>query len=173
MPTARELAAEEVVNGTIYVIAGGAFGDGFVMNLKTDGSYGWTKRFGGAGTDLARKVWLDNFGNIVVAGFFARGGGSTVNFAEDWGLSDVKTSKGSDEVFLMGLYPNGSYGWTKRIGGTAEDSLSGMCIDSNDNIYLVGFFLSPTVNFAEDWGGTDIKALAGLSDTFVTKIARQ
>jgi len=157
----------------VKVYAGGAFGDGFVMNLKTDGSYGWTKRFGGAGTDLARKVWLDNFGNIVVAGFFARGGGSTVNFAEDWGLSDVKTSKGSDEVFLMGLYPNGSYGWTKRIGGTAEDSLSGMCIDSNDNIYLVGFFLSPTVNFAEDWGGTDIKALAGLSDTFVTKIARQ
>ena len=73
---------------------GGA--DAFVTLVLADGSYGWTYRFGGTGTEEALDLAFDGNQNLYVAGRFA----STVNFALEWGGSDSKTPVNASDAFL-------------------------------------------------------------------------
>jgi hypothetical protein len=137
----------------------------FVTRINADGTYGWTKRIGG---NYGFGVSVDSSGNIYVTGFF-NGGGGTVDFAADFGGSDGKISAGSNDIFVTRINANGTYGWTKRMGGTSSDESLGVSIDANGNVYVVGYFQG-TVNFAADFGGSDSKTSAGVQDIFVTRI---
>jgi hypothetical protein len=133
--------------------------DGFVMKIASDGSYCWTKRIGSANEDDCFAVCVDPDDNVYVAGTIR---GSN-NFAEDWGENDHKTAQGG---FVTKIAANGDYGWTCIIG----DHISSICTDANGNVYLAGTF-EGSVNFAANWGGTDIKeSAANKSDVYVTKI---
>jgi hypothetical protein len=94
----------------------------------------------------------------------------TVNFAEDWGGSDTKTSARDYDIFITKINVDGTYGWTRRMGGTDGCSAYSICTDAAGNVYVAGYFQSSSVNFAEDWGGSDTKTNAGYWDIFVTKI---
>jgi len=139
--------------------------DIFVTRINADGSYGWTKRIGGANTDIGQAIYTDTNGNIYVTGRFE----GTVDFAEDWTSSDSKTSAGSADIFITKINADGSYGWTKRLGGINGDVGLAVCTDTGGNVYAAGVFRS-TVDFAEDWTSSDSKTSAGNADIFITKI---
>jgi hypothetical protein len=129
-------------------------------------TYRWTHRIGGPGTDMPSGVCTDTSGNVYVAGFFE----GTVNFAEDWGESGTKTSTVfSRDIFVTKIGPKGNYLWTHRMGGESDDYATAICTDSDGNVYVAGAF-EGTVNFADDWSGTETKTSEGLTDMFVTKI---
>ncbi len=108
----------------------------------------------------------DKNGNIYVVGHFW----NTVNFAEHFNLTDSKTSSGSYDAFITKISSDGTYCWTKRIGGTSSDTIYKLYFDSSDNVYVLGYFRN-TVNFKADWGGaSDSKTSNGLNDIFITKI---
>ncbi|MBN2080418.1 MAG: hypothetical protein JW838_15715 [Spirochaetes bacterium] len=139
-----------------------------------DMAYSWTKTFGGVHDEHGRGVTIDNIGNIYVTGYFR--GPSPVNFAADWGGTDIKTPVTEDRpyAFITKINSNGSYGWTRMIGNGAVDgdyNDGGHCVstDSNGNVYVSGNFRE-TVNFAEDWGGSDFKTASGYSGAFLMKI---
>jgi hypothetical protein len=134
-----------------------------IMKINSDGSYGWAKRIGGTGSDMARGITTDSLNNIYITGFF----NGTVNFNTDGG-TDNKVSSGGNDVFITKLNSDGSYGWTKKFGGSAADIGFGIATDGLNNIYTAGSF-SSTVNFNTD-GGTDSKTSAGLTDIFVSKL---
>jgi hypothetical protein len=120
---------------------------------------------GGSGWDEACSVCTDADGNVYVAGNFE----GSVNFAADWGGSDVKNSAGECDVFVTKIDSSGSYSWTRRMGGSVVDKNWALCTDAQANVYVAGYFYG-SVNFAADWGGSDVKNSAGACDIFITKI---
>jgi predicted outer membrane repeat protein len=144
-----------------------AYNDAFVTKIGPDGGYCWTHVMGGTDMDEASDVVADPAGNVYVTGIFD----NTVNFDADWALTDEKTTAGYEDIFVTKIDPSGSYCWTRRMGGNDRfDEPWSMCTDTVGNIYVVGSFQSSSVDFAEDWGGSDPKTNAGSPDGFVTKI---
>jgi hypothetical protein len=140
--------------------------DVFLTRINSDGSYGWTKRMGGSWTDMGTGISTDSSGNVYITGYFR----DTVDFGQDFGTTDPKTSAGLDDIFLTRINSDGSYGWTKRMGGTGVDWGFYITMDSSGNVYITGYF-QDTVDFGQDFGWiVDPKTSAGSYDVFLTKI---
>jgi len=142
--------------------------DIFITKSNANGSYGWTKRIpsSAAGAFYNYKIATDSTGVVYVAGAFE----GTVNFAEDWGGTDEKVSAGSTDGFLTKINSDGTYGWTKQIGGTTADSITGIAVDSSNALTLSGTFTG-TVTFDTDFGTTDWeRTSAGQEDVFVARV---
>ena len=136
--------------------------DVFLTRIDSDGSYGWTKSIGGTGEDVGVSVTVDDSGNINLTGAFSE----TVDFDPGVG-TDSHTSAGSFDIFLMMINPDGSYGWTKTMGGTDGEAGHYVAADSSDNVYITGSFRG-TADF-DPGVGTDPRTSAGLGDIFLTK----
>ncbi|MFH1421638.1 MAG: SBBP repeat-containing protein, partial [Planctomycetota bacterium] len=140
--------------------------DVFVVKLTPDGNYEWTYTIGGVQSDGAYAICSHSSGSIYVTGFFS----DTVDFGADWGIEDTRTSSGSWDVFVTKIDPGGYYCWSRAIGGTGADIPWSIVTDENDNVYVAGYF-EDSVNFANDWNGSEIKTSAGSYDAFITKIS--
>ena len=142
----------------------------FITKMLSGGGYGWTRIIPTGNNDNAvsiEKIALDAGDNVYVTGRLL---GSNVNFAADWGGSDIKSSSGDNDFFIMKINANGTYGWTRLIGGADNDWGKDIAIDRAGNIYLMGAFCSPSINFAAAWGGSDVKTLVSGYDVSITKI---
>jgi hypothetical protein len=139
--------------------------DIFITRINADGTYSWTRRMGGAFYDRGYGIATDSSGNINVTGLFA----GIVDFGADFGTTDTKTAQGNDDIFITRINANGTYGWTRRMGGTSDDACYGIITDSPGNVYVTGDFRQ-TVNFGADFGTTDIKTAHGAGDAFITRI---
>jgi hypothetical protein len=151
--------------GTTDIKTSAGSWDIFVTKINSNGSYGWTKIMGGTLGDAGNGIATDSSGNVYITGGF----GSTVNFGLDFGTTDIKTSAGSADIFVTKINANGTYGWTKIMGGTTGEAGDGIATDSSGNVYVTGGFQG-TVNFGLDFGTTDIKTSAGVYAIYVIKI---
>jgi len=137
--------------------------DIFVTKINSDGTYGYTKTFGGTGYDLGNSLALDSSNNVYISGTFY----DTVDF-DFTGGTDNHTSNGSWDVFVTKINADGTYGYTKTFGGTGVDWSEALALDSSKNIYVTGGFEAIVdFNFT---GGTDNYTSNGVEDIFVTKI---
>ncbi len=139
--------------------------DIFITKIDSNGTYGWTKIMGGTLDVVGFAITTDSSGNVYVTGCFS----GTVNFGLDFGTTDIKTFAGYLDIYVTKINTNGTYGWTKIIGGTGRDIGNAITTDSSGNVYVTGYFQG-TVNFGLDFGTTDIKTSAGVEDIFITKI---
>ncbi|MGW8185212.1 MAG: Ig-like domain-containing protein [Candidatus Moraniibacteriota bacterium] len=110
----------------------------------------------------AYSVITDSIGNVITTGFFR----DTVNF-DDTGGTDEYTDVGNSDIFITKYNVDGSYDWTRVIGGTGDDYGFNVSTDSNNNVYVAGSF-SATADF-DGTSGTDVHTAIGLSDIFITK----
>lgn len=141
--------------------------DAFIMKINHDSSYGWTKVIGSSFGDIGRAVAIDKDNNIIFVGEF----GGTVNFREDWGGTDTRTSQGSSDVFILKIMSDGSYGWVKVFGGNNPDEVTSVTTDNDNNIYLTGGFCSDSINFRLDWGGnSENRNNNGVEDLYILKL---
>jgi len=136
-------------------------GDIYVMKVNSNGSYGWTKTFGGAGFDICWDLELDDLGNIYITGNFE----GTVNFNFTGG-TDNHTSNGSNDLFLTKIYSDESYGWTKTLGSDSWESSYEISIDEFSNLYIAGYFRN-TVDFDPGVGVTS-KTISSFHEGFVS-----
>ncbi len=120
---------------------------------------------GGAGIDRADAIAVDGAGNIYLGGSFEQ----TVNFAAGFGGSDSKISAGSTDIFITKINQDGTYGWTRRIGGGDDDQGLGITLNQTGTLYMTGAFAG-NVNFGSDFGKSNYKNSAGIVDAFLTKI---
>jgi hypothetical protein len=118
----------------------------------------WSRHFAGTviGVDSAMPLSIkeDHNGNVVVVGYFY----GTVNFG-----GGPLTSAGNEDIFVAKYDSTGTFQWAQRFGSLTTDEATGVAIDSNDNIVVVGLF-GGTVNF----GGVSLTS-AGNEDIFVAK----
>lgn len=140
--------------------------DIFIAKYNSDGSYAWTRTFGGTTDDIALGVAATSSA-VYVTGTFT---GSNVDF-DATGGTDLKTSNGGTDIFITKYNSDGSYGWTRTVGGASADSGNSVAIDTTTgNVYGVGSFQGATVDF-DGTAGTDNKSSAGGSDIFITRYA--
>ena len=91
--------------------------DEFITKVNSDGTYGWTKTIGNIGYNRGiQSVKTDLSNNIYVTGLF----GGTIDF-DFTGGTDNRTSNGGDDIFLTKINSDGTYGYTKIIGGTGNE----------------------------------------------------
>jgi hypothetical protein len=136
----------------------------FLTRYNTNGSYAWTKIFGGSsnGGSYGSGVTTDASGNIYLAGQF----GGTVIF-DGVGGSDSQTAAGAGSAFLTKYNANGSYAYTRTFDAGFGNAFGYSVItDTSGNIYLAGNF-SGTVIF-DGVGGSDSQTGVG-NDAFLTR----
>jgi hypothetical protein len=110
----------------------------FVVKLSRDGSdLEYSAYLGGSGDDIGRSITVDATGDIYLTG-------STTS--EDFPATTLaqKPAESEVDVFVIKLSVSGSairYG--RVIGGSADDSGSGIAVDNVGNAYVVGATASP------------------------------
>ncbi len=142
--------------------------DVYVTKLNADGSYGWTRSFGGVGKDYGQAIAVDDLGNSYLTGGYS----GTVDFDPGAGV-DSRTAVQAMDIFVTKLNADGSYGWTRTFGGTQQYTWdyfgSGIALDSAGGVVISGKYVG-TVNFDMAGSGDTRSSLSGSYDMFLTKL---
>ena len=109
-----------------------------VANAQTP-NWLWAKSAGGTGNDGANLVAVDASGNAFVVGIFSS---TTITFG-----STILTNAGGYDIFLAKYDASGNVLWAKNAGGINDDEANSVAVDTLGNIYITGFFSSPTITF--------------------------
>lgn len=109
----------------------------FVAKYDSNGNALWARQ--AASTSKANTVCVDNIGNIYVAGNFKD---NSIVFGSDT-LINIATSY--PEIFIVKYNYNGVVEWSKSFKGIYDDYATSVICDNNQNIYLAGYFGSPTI----------------------------
>ncbi len=121
----------------------------------------WAQSAGGTDYDYAFDVSTDAWGNVYLIGSFSS---SSITFG-----STVLTNTGNvgnADIFITKYDSNGNILWAKSAGGTDDDAASDVSTDAGGNVYVTGYFASPSLIFGSI---TLTNASAGDVDIFITK----
>jgi hypothetical protein len=129
--------------------------DVFVAKFDPTGAHLWSKRFGDSQGQAANSVATDPMGNIVVGGGF----GGVIDFG-----GSTLTSAGLNDAFVVKLDPDGGHMWSKRYGGTSNESNVQVATGPQGEVGITGTF-GGTAAF----GGLAVTSV-GQADVFVTRL---
>ena len=143
--------------------------DIFVLKLDTDGSYLWSKGFGGSGGENVAALSLDADRNVYLAGNFF----GTVDFNPTPGTANVfqLSSSGNNDAFVLTLNSDGDFIRAVSFGGVGDDVVKGLAVDASGSAHTTGFFTG-TADFNPAPGSGNVYSLvsAGSSDSFLSKL---
>jgi hypothetical protein len=108
-------------------LTGAGSNDVFLSKLDTNGTFLWSIRWGGTGSDESHTVALDGSGNIYVSGAFLN--------AVSFGSTTLTTPPNTSEAFLTKLDPNGNFLWAVQPTGNWG---VGLAVDSAGISYVGG-----------------------------------
>ena len=143
----------------------------FTAKLTDAGSTGnfvWAQRAGGTNEDYAYALAVSGT-SIYVAGIFASttaGFGPTTLTNAGFNTADVFVAR------LTDAGSTGSFAWAQRAGSSADEISTALAL-SGTNVYVVGYFESPTASFGTTIlvnpnPGGDLGFLASLTDPTLT-----
>jgi hypothetical protein len=131
------------------------FEDILVLKTAPDGQLAWAATAGKEGWDVGVAIALDGSGAPHVTGYFFK----TVAFG-----STSLTSAGTEDLFVAKLAPtSGAFQWAASAGGTKQDEGLGIALDSQDSVYVTGFFQGQSTF------DTTTLTSAGAEDLFVAR----
>jgi hypothetical protein len=113
----------------------------YVVKYDASGNVLWAQGAGkGPKNDYGISCSTDLTGNIIVTGYFQS---DTIRFGA-FALANANTFI---DMFVVKYDPNGNVLWAKRAGGTDSEFASGCSTDASGNIFVTGYFGSPSVTF--------------------------
>jgi hypothetical protein len=139
--------------------------DGFVVKSDSDGSFIWARTFGGPDYDMdyGGDIALDPAGDVIVTSGFRQ----MVDFDPTAGV-DERTAIGDQDLFMLKLHSDGSYGGAQTIGGVgALVDPQAIRIDTDGNRFITGGFRS-AVDF-DPGPGVDLRTPQGDFDMFLAQ----
>ena len=120
-------------------------------------NWAWAKKAGTNFDAWATAVAADDLGNSYAVGTY----GPSLTFG-----SSTITSNGFYDAYLVKYDANGNAIWAKGAGGSGFDNTSSVTTDHAGNIYVTGWFDSPSITF----GSTTLTNVTGTSnDIFIVK----
>jgi hypothetical protein len=157
--------------------------DVFVVKYNTNGQALWATSIGGTNGDSGNAIAVDNNGNVYVTGNYFSSPLTINSFSSVTGgvinLSSYGTlaNSGSSDTFIVKYNTNGQALWATSIGGFGSDTGSGIAVDNNGNVYVIGVYNSSiTINsFSAVTGGViNVSSYGtltgtGFNDVFVVK----
>jgi hypothetical protein len=124
--------------GSLSVVKRSGPMDAFVLKLdKNTGAPHWAHGYGDTGYAVGFRVAVDGDRNVLVVGGFS----NSAIFG-----SDIWTSAGSYDAFVVKLNPEGTQLWSQPYGDAADQFATDVAVDSSNNVVLTGYFTG-TVNF--------------------------
>ena len=102
-------------------------------------------------------------GDAFITGSFS----GTIDFDPGQG-TDFHKSNGETDIFVTRLNSDGSYGWTRTMGGPGPDCGRGLTVDDIGGLFISGHFAN-TVDF-DSTDGVDQRTSHGVTDIFVAKL---
>lgn len=115
------------------------YADLAIVKYDNQGNVIWAKSYGGPRVDNATAIITDTAGNFYIAGGFM----DSITFD-----SVTLTSNNSTGNFVVKFDTDGNVIFAKKVTeDSAAATISAIKLDSNANIYLTGFFNTPTVTF--------------------------
>jgi hypothetical protein len=134
-----------------------------VVNANTFGQVPnclWSNSAGGSLEDLVNSICTDDSGNVYVTGYFKS---TTITFGTTT-LINADNTGYTNDIFIVKYTPNGTVLWATSAGGTNIDEGTSLATDVNGNVYVTGYFYSPTITF-----GTTTLTNVGIGDIFIAK----
>lgn len=120
--------------GDTHSSAGSA--DAFLTKYGSDGTYQWTRTWGGGGADAGLRVCAGPSDEVYVVGTFS----GTVDFDPDALETDDCSSQGGKDVFLSRFDDAGVHQWVRCFGGVFDDTAQGLVVDAAGNSFVAGDF---------------------------------
>jgi hypothetical protein len=158
-------------NFTLYNQGAAGAGDYYLARYNTNGDATWARSFTyGWGEGWA--VTADPFGNYYSAGNIYS---DTVVFGAD--TLYLTDSISYSDVFVVRYDSLGNEVWANSAHGLGYEDIRGICPESTGNIYVVGDFGSPVMNFgalsvSNTPGGSYDMFLAKIGNSFPTVIGQ-
>lgn len=154
-----------------------SFGDGFVAKLNPAGAgLVYSTYFGGNADDMGWAIAIDSAGNAYVGG---QSNSPDFKVTDD-ALQKTLGGRGGQtlavgDAVLLKVNPTGSaFLYASYLGGSADDAIGGLVLDSAGNAYVTGTTVSPnfptsTTAAQKTYAGrNNVGLVAG--DAFVAKI---
>ncbi len=127
--------------GSINVTGSGY--EAFAAKIDVNGNFVWVTTFGGSFGDIGHGIDVDDNGNVVCVGEYK----GTANFGATVLNSQLNASgQSSYDIFVTKLDPSGNFLWTEDGNAKYDDRATGVTIDDNGSIYVIGEF-SDTLTF--------------------------
>ncbi len=142
----------------------------YISKLDINGNYQWTKTI--TSQDYIDVVDggldSDSLGNVVLGGTFSTDGDVALLDPNNQTI-EYSSISSTDDVFLIKLDATGDTTWVKTYGGSSWDSLKGLTINLEDNIFVFGYF-DDTVDFDPSAGVDNKNVIAGGGSGYVMQI---
>jgi hypothetical protein len=113
----------------------------FVAKYDVNGNVLWAESAGETAIGQASSIAVDASGNEYVTGYYSS---NTINFGN---TTLTNTEDQFNDIFLVKYNANGNMLWAKNAGGKDDDQANNVAVDVLGNVYLTGYFNSPTINF--------------------------
>ena len=109
--------------------------DGYVVKLSPSGTFVWARNFGGVDNDKGIDISADNYGNILVSGYF-RG------YADFYygNVTSYAQATAEEDVFVLTLNSNGDFGKMDQISGMGSDAGHTIAQYETTRYYIAGSF---------------------------------
>lgn len=138
-------------------LANQGYVDMYVVKYDPNGNALWAKSPIGPGDEIGNEVITDPLGNIYVIGLF--------DVTVDFGGNSFTADNGSTDIFVVKYDSNGNTLWSKVTGGSNGENGFGIARDTNENLYITGFFKSSPITL----GSTTLNS-AGWTDVLIAKL---
>ncbi len=105
--------------------------DLFLSRVAADGSFLWTARIGGTGSQAGVSVASDAQGRVVLTGTYE----NTITIG-----TTTLTSAGGADVFVAKFDADGTALWAVSMGGAASDDVSDLAVGPDGRVAVAGTF---------------------------------
>ncbi len=135
--------------------------DIFLAKYGANGNLLWAKSAGEINSDFPTSVAIDASGNNYITGYF---GDSGEGFHKT-SFFDSLANAGYYDIFLAKYNLNGNVIWSKSFGGIHWDIANSIALDTSGNLYITGYYNSPTLPF-----NSTLLTNTDSADIFVVKL---
>ena len=138
--------------------------DAFIVKYDGDGNVQWARSIGGSGVETGYCASVDAGGNIFIIGSFS----SAVISIGSFTLNNSDPSGTTSDAFIAKYNSSGTLMWAQSVGGVNDDYGRGVSADAHGNVFITGYFNSPTVTISSTTIANDS---VGTNDAFIIKCA--
>lgn len=145
-------------NDTLTNVTTNNDADIFIAKYDSSGNAIWGKSAGGNSTDASASISKVLNGSFYLTGFFVS---PTISFG-----SNVLTNSGGNDLFVVKYDTSGNALWARNAIGGLNDRGYSISMDSSNNAYVTGAFLSSSIIFGS---ATLINSGLNFADIFIVK----
>jgi len=146
--------------GSVSISTSGSRGNSFLAQYDGSGTIKWARATGGEYYDQSVSLASDAAGNLYMAGRFQS---DSVTFGSLVLYNSVSLYDSTNDIYLAKYNSSGKAIWAKSAGGFRDDYPEKVIVDNNGNPYLVGEFISASIDF-----GATTLTNGGDFDAFIT-----